>query len=61
MTLGVYRINPRTGERTVLKETRQVKAAGISDHTSRLPLCACPQAPRCQEREAAAARQAARL
>ncbi|MFI1162131.1 hypothetical protein ACH4UM_00625 [Streptomyces sp. NPDC020801] len=43
MTIAVYRINPETGARTVVREKRTVKPLEVPAATSALPPCSCPR------------------
>ncbi|MFI1168307.1 hypothetical protein ACH4UM_33155 [Streptomyces sp. NPDC020801] len=42
MTIAVYRINPETGARTVVREKRTVKPLEVPEVSSALPPCSCP-------------------
>ncbi|MDP9682253.1 MULTISPECIES: hypothetical protein [Streptomyces] len=47
MTLEVCRIDPRTGERTQVREKCEVTPDAVPELSSRMPPCACP---RCRRR-----------
>jgi hypothetical protein len=51
MTIAVYRINPQTGERTVLRKRYSVRPAALPAPTGiKLPPCSCEL---CQQRQQA--------
>jgi len=43
MTLAVYRIDPQTGTRTLVRAERTVTPSNVPDLSSGYPPCACPR------------------
>ncbi|WP_338896411.1 hypothetical protein WBG99_12545 [Streptomyces sp. TG1A-60] len=43
MTLAVYKINPQTGARTLVRAEHTVKPSSVPDLSSEYPPCACPR------------------
>jgi hypothetical protein len=43
MTIAVYRIDPQTGARTVVRAEHTVKPSSVPDFSSQYPPCACPR------------------
>ncbi|MEU9402960.1 hypothetical protein [Streptomyces sp. SID4985] len=43
LTIKVYRVNPETGQRTVVRPTRHVQPARDIPFSQSFPPCACPR------------------
>lgn len=46
MTIEVYRINPRTGARTLVRSKHTVKPADVPEVGQKYPPCSCPRCTR---------------
>lgn len=43
MTIEVYRVNPQTGARTVVRPLRTVEPADVPEVGQKYPPCTCPR------------------